>query len=686
MHFVQTAFLGALAAIAVPVIVHLLFRSRARRVHLGTLRFLRQVLERNAQRQRIMRWLLLAMRMLVVGLLAMLFARPYLVAAGLGGQSKLLVVLIDASATMDLKEEGTRLIDRALREARELVASQPARTRVEVALFDHSVRPLSAKPTNESGDAQGTTRADALAELTSLATPAASYRGTDYGAAIAWARDIGVRSGMPERELHVYTDFQRSGLDWSEVDPLPADMKVRLHDLGRAVVNNVAVTEARGLRTVVRPGEGTTILVTLLNGGEFPVADQEVHLKLESKGGGRIRLKERTKLEPGSTASVKFETGALAEGLWTGTVSVTVEDDLAFDNARQVAILSTKPWRTLVLDGQPKRVPVLAESYFLATALRLAGEDEQYSDAPFEAVVREFPRGAPLPPVDDARVVVLANVPEVARSTAGRLETFVKEGGGLVVFGGDEVTRAGMTELAKVGLVPGEVEGPVLSTDLPFRIDDWDARSPLMSPFNDPQHGDLRRLAFRGYTRLIVPGDDPSRERAVAPPPEEPRVIARLRDGAPLLVEKRVGMGSVVWCGLAADRAWGEWTASKLYVPLIHRIVGQPLRLNDGGPVRGVNLDGVANLPPETVPGVFDNKAYWSVVNAGPRESETERCTEEEFARRFGIRLSEDQEEVAASSLPVRDELRQDEQWHWIALVLVGLLCAETWVANRTVS
>ncbi len=110
--------------------------------------------------------------------------------------------------------------------------------------------------------------------------------------------------------------------------------------------------------------------------------------------------------------------------------------------------------------------------------------------------------------------------------------------------------------------------------------------------------------------------------------------------------------------------------------------------MNDGGAVRGVSLDGVANLPPETVPGVMDAKTHWRVVNAGPRESETERCTEEEFARRFGIRLSEGEPtaDEVASSLPVRDELRQDEQWHWIGLVLAGLLFLETWVANRTVS
>ncbi len=308
---------------------------------------------------------------------------------------------------------------------------------------------------------------------------------------------------------------------------------------------------------MVRPGEGTTILVTLLNGGEFPVADQEVSLKLESKEGGRLRLKERTKLEPGSTAAVRFETGGLAEGLWTGTVSIAVEDDLAFDNARHVAILSTKPWKALLLDGQPKRSPVLAETYFLATALRLAGDDEQYSDAPFDATVRAYPRDAAMPPMEDARVVVLANVPEVSAADAGRLSAFVKEGGGLVVFGGDEVSKLGMERMAQNGLLPGEVEGQVLSSDLPFRIDAWDERSALLAPFNDPQHGDIRRLAFRGYTKIEVAGGSVPWARSWTGPKQRtiPSGPGCWRGcGTVRLCSSRSVWGRGRWCGAASRR------------------------------------------------------------------------------------------------------------------------------------
>ena len=111
MWFVQSLFLLAGLAVAIPIIVHLVFRQRAKRVDLGTLRFLRIVLEQNARKRRVMRWLLLCLRLACVALLAFLFARPYLLASRPMGEKQTTVILIDRSATMELKQpDGLRAI------------------------------------------------------------------------------------------------------------------------------------------------------------------------------------------------------------------------------------------------------------------------------------------------------------------------------------------------------------------------------------------------------------------------------------------------------------------------------------------------------------------------------------------------------------------------------------------------
>src|SRR4051794_37687260 len=102
MSFLQIGFLTALGALAIPIVIHLVFRQRSKRAELGTLRFLRVVLAQNARQRKVMRWLLLLLRMACLALIAFLFARPYWLAAHAAGDKRTTVVLIDQSASMEL--------------------------------------------------------------------------------------------------------------------------------------------------------------------------------------------------------------------------------------------------------------------------------------------------------------------------------------------------------------------------------------------------------------------------------------------------------------------------------------------------------------------------------------------------------------------------------------------------------
>src|ERR1700678_2865634 len=146
MQFVQFGMLGALAALAIPIIIHLMFRRQARTVELGTLQFLKVVLRENSRKRRLKRYLLLALRLACVALIALLFARPLLLAEEPVAGDRLVVVLVDRSASMGLAG-GTRPIDRALAELRSIVARAGAGSKLEIAAFDRDVSPI-ARPSD----------------------------------------------------------------------------------------------------------------------------------------------------------------------------------------------------------------------------------------------------------------------------------------------------------------------------------------------------------------------------------------------------------------------------------------------------------------------------------------------------------------------------------------------------------
>ncbi len=656
MGFVQASFLIGLAAVALPVLIHLIFRRQTRQVDLGTIRFLTELLRENARRKRIKRWLLLASRMLAMALLAFAFARPYVLARQLRPSDRTVVVLADRSASMGLRTGGERLADQALARARQILDELDDNTRWEMALFDHAVHVAPS-------DAERRTLVD-------NDLPSSLDGATDYGAAMAWARDACIRAGGAPAEIHVLTDLQRSGLDWTTTEPFPENVTLHIEDFGKPLVNNVAITAAKPSRTIVHPGDELLVDITLFNFGPFPLEDVPVTLTLSSQSRTQ-RLRDSAALEPGRAAQVTFTVPSLAEGEWTGVAGLEADDELQFDNQRSLFVLARPAHRVLLVDGSDSTVPQLSATFYLEAALRLAPRGEVFSDTPFAPeVVRYLETG--LPELSGVELVVLADVGGLTAGEASRLGQFVRGGGGLLVFSGEQTSAETAAAVAAEGLAPGTIGDVVRSRDLPFRWQTWDVAHPMFEPFGDPQSGDLRRLAFNAYLKIE--------------PDERSTVLARYRNDAPALLQRRLGDGRVLWFTSAGDRSWGDWPRSRLYVPLVHQMLGDLAGMTGGGPVRAVTLDASLERDISLEPGVTKVDGRWQVVNVSPRESETERCTSEEFAHRFGLRLpdadSTNGAPLAAAALNVN--LRDNEMWHWVVIALLVVLFGEAFLANRT--
>src|SRR5215212_10303416 len=101
MNFLAPAFFAGLAAIAVPVIIHLIHRERKVVVEFPSLMFLQRIPYRSVRRQKLRHLLLLLMRSLALALLVAAFARPFFErrrAAITSTGAREVVVLLDRSS------------------------------------------------------------------------------------------------------------------------------------------------------------------------------------------------------------------------------------------------------------------------------------------------------------------------------------------------------------------------------------------------------------------------------------------------------------------------------------------------------------------------------------------------------------------------------------------------------------
>ena len=111
--FLFPAFLIGSAAIAVPIVLHLMRRETAPTFQFSAVRFLQRVAVERARRKRLRELLLLALRVAALLLLAVAFGRPFLSASN-GAGAAVTVVVVDTSFSMSAPGQFARAQDLAL--------------------------------------------------------------------------------------------------------------------------------------------------------------------------------------------------------------------------------------------------------------------------------------------------------------------------------------------------------------------------------------------------------------------------------------------------------------------------------------------------------------------------------------------------------------------------------------------
>jgi hypothetical protein len=646
---IHVGFLFATAAVAAPILIHLLFKPRARRVQIGSLRFLKRALKDRVSRRKLRRWFLLALRVAAVLLLALLFARPYFGRAGTQGQEREVILLIDQSASMSATQGGRTFFDRAQEAAEKIKNDLPNETAIHLGYFD----------------ALGVV---ALAEARIDASRQPGYAGTDYLQALRWARDIVVNSKRPQRTIYLFTDLQRSGVRESAFDGLPSDVELEVVEIGKAILANLAVESVETIDSLIRPKQPLLVVAHLLNAGQFPAKKVQVRLVLESETGTLPAQVETVDLAPASWQAVRFSTPIQKPGLYKGYVEIASADDFPLDNRRYLAIDARLPDRLLLVDGEPGSSVYSNGTYYLEAALRLRLPHKGGSITPYEPERLAWVGGATLPDLQNFRVVVLCNVASMPEQDVLRLRRFVAEGGNLLFFTGKQVQAEGYEPFQRAGLLPASVAGP--TGPAVFRFDKWEKEHPILKPLSDPQQGDLRRVYFDHVTKLQLNAGV--------------KVLAAAQTGEPLLIESRLERGTILFFASAGDREWSNWPQSRLYVPLVHQLIGY---LTERLPENQRVQEKPAGSGQEMEPGIIVAGKAVVVRNLDPKESEIERLTEEQFRKGYHLPVldpnSVKRRAAAAVKTPAGTE-RADEVWTYVIWILLVVLIGELFIANRT--
>ena len=528
MSFLAPLFFFGLAAIAVPIVVHLIQRERKHVTKFPSLMFVRRIPYQSVRRRRIRHWFLLLMRAAAMALIVAAFARPFFrqgaaaTVVAMGGDREI-VILLDQSASMGYGDHW----ERARGAAREAIRSLRAGDRATLVLFGRNAEE-NMRATSDIGRLEAALDA---AKLTSGAT--------SYGPALKMAESILTGSTLPQREAILISDFQRVG--WSSAEDVHLGEGIRLTPV------SVASDKTANLSVAVNPNFGRvsfsgqeriTVNAGVTNHGAAPAANVPVALELD----GRQMESVPATVAPNAAAAVAFAQFTLAEPAVRGTVRAGT-DPLAADNAFHFVLTPSASVSVLVIDSGERN----DSSFFLSKALGIGNTPAfQLEIVPAARVSATT--------LERRSVVVLNDAMVPPGAAGGVLKRYVERGGGLLVALGARTSWP----TSEADVLPGKLGGVV----------DAEARGATLVPdyshsvfevFKAPRSGDFSAVRVLRY-------------RALDPGPED-RVLARYDDGTVAAAEKRIGTGRVIAWTTALDDSWSDLAKKPIYLPLVHQLV-----------------------------------------------------------------------------------------------------------------
>jgi hypothetical protein len=543
--FLYPFFLYGLVAASLPVLIHLLNRRKLKRIRFPAVRFILLSQKRISRSYRLRHWLLLALRTLAVVCLALLLANPiFQTGAGLfaGAGPVDLVVLLDNSLSMTWSGDGDGF--KQAKEAARLLIS---------GLNDGDRAALI--PTSFSGKEPFRLKGQKEILLKELDAVEIADGTANFAAALAKAYEL-LGEPAAQKEIRLITDMGLTGWDQFSLSSLkqvdPSIPLKTLRVVSKQTLLNATVKEVRLAGQSVGANLPLQIDATVANFGDGEIKELLVQLSID----GQNKEQKLTTVPPRGEATVSFQTRMAAPGAHFGQVTLKKEG-LAGNPAANFALDAQDKLRILVVDGDPQTSLAQSETFFLSRALNPVGEKDSSLFLPTVIVAD----GLATASLDSYQAVILCNVASLPDAWLAKLQSFVQQGGGLLIFAGDRVQAESYNRLAHSAppLLPAELRERKLGAESSGeKIEKIDLAHPALQGFSDAILSESMKSArVWGYTRSASAGG---------------AVLVVLANGDPLLMERRVGAGRVMFMATSADRDWTDLPVKTAYLPFVQAL------------------------------------------------------------------------------------------------------------------
>ena len=397
MSFLYPSFLWAIAGLSIPIIIHLFYFRRFKKVYFSNTKFLQEIKEETSSRSRLKNLLVLLMRCLALAALVFAFAQPFLkkddkVRVG----EKAISIFVDNSFSMNGERQNIPLIDIAKERARDIVNAYTESDKFQILTQDFD------------GKYQRTlTKDDALTTIDQITPSPAVHQLTQV-----INRQKQVLKG-DNQISYLISDFQKSITNL--VGLQDTTMEVNLIPIQGINSRNVSIDSVWFVSPVPMINQNNALVVRLHNYGD----DDVESVKLSILKDGQERPIGLMDVAAGSSATDTINLSIATTGTHQAEIKI-LDYPIQFDDSYFISFEVAEKINILSIDegGANRYLDALFKgiSYFQINHQNLS--QIQY---------QEF---------DNNQLIILHDLRTISSGLASELLQYIKAGGKVLVFPG----------------------------------------------------------------------------------------------------------------------------------------------------------------------------------------------------------------------------------------------------------
>jgi hypothetical protein len=515
-------FLAGLLAIGLPVYVHLLRKQTTVPRPVSSLMFFEQGTQSSVRHRRLRYLLLFSLRTLLILLLAFAFARPFFRHKAVLSSDKLLLVAIDDSFSMNAATGSSTRLDEAKQGALEVLSRRSPGQKAQVIELGGEMR-LLTQPVEDS---------DQLRSAVQSITPGDGH--ATFGELGRGMRAMAETVHTP-MELDLFSDMQESNMPGNFADMvMPGNVTLLLHRVGPATAApnwTVESVEAPGQLVDTKKAR----VLAVIAGHDTSAATRTVSLVVN----GNVIATKKVDVPANGRATVVFEGLDVPYGESRCAVRIDAADGFPNDDASNFAVKRADPERVLfVHQASDNRSPL-----YFGAALAAAAQ----ASFVLQPITPE--QSSDIDPSKYA-FVVLSDVPSVPSILENSLIRNVQDGGTVLIATGIAESHREHIPVYGGNVADGHYYVHGSQEDAGFTtVGAMDASHPSTKDANGWQGAKFF------YAAAVDPGSA--------------RVVARLADGTPLLIDKQLGEGHVLLFASGFDNVTNDLPLNPAFVAFV---------------------------------------------------------------------------------------------------------------------